>query len=74
VNSTMFLWRTEAGRVISVLPTDLSQAFWIRIYGRVFQLKLQLNIGNSIKFDGFRESVRIVLPSHNQSVLITFHA
>eukprot|EP00026_Physarum_polycephalum_P005162 Phypoly_transcript_05191.p1 GENE.Phypoly_transcript_05191~~Phypoly_transcript_05191.p1 ORF type:complete len:529 (+),score=85.58 Phypoly_transcript_05191:330-1916(+) len=56
VNSTMFLWRTEAGRVISVLPTDLSQAFWTRIYGRVFQLKLQLNIGNSIKFDGFRES------------------
>lgn len=57
----MFLWRTEAGRVISVLPADLAQAYWTRIYGKVFQLKLQLNIGNSIKFDGFRESVCNIL-------------
>lgn len=61
INNTVFTWRTEAGRVVSVAPADISAASWIRIYGKVFQLKLQLNIGNSIKFDGFRESVRIFL-------------
>ncbi len=57
----MFLWRSEAGRVVNVLPADLAKAFWIRIYGKVFQLKLQLNIGvgNFVKFDGFIESVCI---------------
>lgn len=63
VNSTVFLWRTEAGRVVSVLPQDLALAFWTRIYGKIFQLRLQLNIGNSIKFDGFRESDYDVLKS-----------
>eukprot|EP01111_Echinosteliopsis_oligospora_P012040 TRINITY_DN4092_c0_g1_i1.p1 TRINITY_DN4092_c0_g1~~TRINITY_DN4092_c0_g1_i1.p1 ORF type:complete len:540 (+),score=113.61 TRINITY_DN4092_c0_g1_i1:21-1640(+) len=63
VSNTMFMWRTEGGRIITVLPVDLAKAFWIRLYHRVFQLKLQLKLGTSIKFDGFRESDHDVLKS-----------
>lgn len=47
---------SKTGKVDTVLKKDLQSAIWRRV-AREFELKLNLNNGQSFKFDGFKENV-----------------
>ncbi|KAF2072011.1 hypothetical protein CYY_006674 [Polysphondylium violaceum] len=53
--NTNITWKSDGGRSDNVNISDITEAKWIRITPKIFQLKLSLKGGNSIKFDGFRE-------------------
>ena len=58
MNEDALAWQSKSGKQEAVLAKDIRSANWVPI-GRAFQLKLGLRGGATIKFDGFRQQVRV---------------